>query len=972
MTNATSLPDDELPNRLSNVEDRQAQVRANDQRANNIWRSNYHEASIYIEEGLNNDKFENHPKRRNHHHPELAIQSSSSNDSVSPEKDCNQTTPLISCAQQQIYYTKPTNGSRKNAATSFLLSGQYTTIETYILVHNRYFYQLDLVASLVLLFLALFERPAVPGFQLDSNSHLTIELVALAVIAMELILKFRWMGPRRFFHHGRTVLKILVLIIMIIEAAVIFSRQAGHARYSRALRPIFLIDNHYCKGIRRAIRQIFQSLPPILDMFTLMLFFMFVFSVFGFYLLAAHSPYFSTMTSTLGHLVLLSTTANLPDVMLPSYGANKWTMIYFVMFVIIHMFLLTNLTSAAVYESFTRKEKEKFHKLLLHRRKACQEAFKLLVSRKQPNRIQYKQFMGLMRYLKRKCSMFDAYLTFKALDTDKNGTISLEEFYQIYDFINLDWKLVYPEVSWFEARTGIAFKMESFLKYIQRIYRHPLFEWVVDFTIIAMAVLQFLEATTFEFPRKNDSIESDELKPDSISTSIFVSLFLCETIIRCLALGLSEYWANNWHKFDLLVLIMSILGIIFYHVFQSPFAWVIVLRVLRLIKRFEFKKRYKDMWQTLVYILLKRFVSMTCVVLVQYYFFAIVGMELLSEYQIKDCCKNTSMAASFTTDPNGSMYYTFTFDDVISSYLALFGMSSQTYWLTMMNGYAYVANTEWVRIYFALYYLCSIIVMNIVIAFILESFLFRIHYRSKMGDNCDDANLFTVRVVVSSNEVDQLYNNVKITKNDENLAIMFRAVQSKKQQQHREEQEGRPKSPSCDDEEAKLIHSKRPQEPTKQPRSTRLSRGQKRLNSHDVDLLVNLSKAKVKFQQSQVEHDQENPQQAAEAKRPATSLFDGRYYFIFQAAQIRNKFSFTMKMYADEVEEWLAEAERADQDEVSLMISRNQLRAEHVAMARLVRRNMAAASANRSGSLVWTRARSYSSSGNQMRPDVDG
>lgn len=53
---------------------------------------------------------------------------------------------------------------------------------------------------------------------------------------------------------------------------------------------------------------------------------------------------------------------------------------------------------AVVYETFTGIEKDKFRKLLLHKRKACRLAFRLLVSKQTPNMIRFKQFHGLMRY----------------------------------------------------------------------------------------------------------------------------------------------------------------------------------------------------------------------------------------------------------------------------------------------------------------------------------------------------------------------------------------------------------------------------------------------------------------------------------------------------------------------------------------------------------------------------------------------
>lgn len=53
---------------------------------------------------------------------------------------------------------------------------------------------------------------------------------------------------------------------------------------------------------------------------------------------------------------------------------------------------------AVVYETFTRVERDKFRKLLLHKRQACRLAFRLLVSKQNPTHIRFRQFEGLMHY----------------------------------------------------------------------------------------------------------------------------------------------------------------------------------------------------------------------------------------------------------------------------------------------------------------------------------------------------------------------------------------------------------------------------------------------------------------------------------------------------------------------------------------------------------------------------------------------
>lgn len=84
--------------------------------------------------------------------------------------------------------------------------------------------------------------------------------------------------------------------------------------------------------------------------------------------------------------------------MMPSYSQNKWYAIYFVSYLCTMLYVMMNLMLAVVNETFTSRERDKFKKLFLHKRKACQHAFKLLVSKQDPDKMRFRQFEGLMRY----------------------------------------------------------------------------------------------------------------------------------------------------------------------------------------------------------------------------------------------------------------------------------------------------------------------------------------------------------------------------------------------------------------------------------------------------------------------------------------------------------------------------------------------------------------------------------------------
>lgn len=86
--------------------------------------------------------------------------------------------------------------------------------------------------------------------------HASLELSALAIITIGLILKLRWLGAKTICTHHRTLIKAVTLAVMMVEAMTVLYRQTSHFRVTRALRPIFLMDNRYCRGVRRFTRQV--------------------------------------------------------------------------------------------------------------------------------------------------------------------------------------------------------------------------------------------------------------------------------------------------------------------------------------------------------------------------------------------------------------------------------------------------------------------------------------------------------------------------------------------------------------------------------------------------------------------------------------------------------------------------------------------------------------------------------------------
>uniref|UniRef100_A0A671MPV7 Two pore calcium channel protein 1-like n=1 Tax=Sinocyclocheilus anshuiensis TaxID=1608454 RepID=A0A671MPV7_9TELE len=598
------------------------------------WEMNYQEAAIYLQEGENNDKFFTHP--RNAH-----------------------------------------------------------ALSAYLFAHNHLFYVMELLTAVLLMLLSLSEAPAVPFLRLDVYVHATLELLALAMVAFELCMKLRWLGFHTFIRHKRTIVKSCVLFIQFIEAIVVLVRQTSHLRVTRALRPIFLVDCRYSGAVRRNLRQIFQSLPPFIDILLLLLFFMVIFAILGFCLFSANTadPYFSTLENSIVSLFVLLTTANFPDVMMPAYSKNRWSCIFFIVYLSIELYFIMNLLLAVVFDTFNGVEKMKFKSLLLHKRSAIEHAFQLLVSRQRPDGVCLKQFDGLMRFYRPRMTARDHFLTFKALNHSGATMLSLQDFYKFYEVIGLKWKARWSGEHWFDDLPRTAFLIFKGL-YICHV--------------------------------------------DSICI-----IYGIEVLLKITGLGPLTYFSSGWNLFDFSVTVFTFLGLIALAFDMEPFYFIVVLRPLQLLRLFKIKQRYRNVLDTM-FELFPRMASLGLTLIIFYYSFAIVGMEFFADVVYPNCCNTSTVAASYrqinVTTGNRTIleegyYYLNNFNNILS--ITLFELTVVNNWYITMEGVT-SQTTHWSRLYFMTFYIVTMVVMTIIVAFILDAFVFRKNYSRRNREPLDD------------------------------------------------------------------------------------------------------------------------------------------------------------------------------------------------------------------------------------------
>uniref|UniRef100_A0A8C3VE52 Voltage-dependent calcium channel protein TPC1 n=1 Tax=Catharus ustulatus TaxID=91951 RepID=A0A8C3VE52_CATUS len=639
--------------------------------ARHNWEMNYQEAAIYLQEGENNDKFFTHPK---------------------------------------------------NAKA----------LAAYLFAHNHLFYLMELSTALLLLLLSLCEAPAVPMLRLGIFVHATLELFALIVVVFELSMKMRWLGFHTFIRHKRTMVKTCVLLVQFIEAIVVLVRQTSHVRITRALRCIFLVDCRYCGAVRRNLRQIFQSLPPFIDILLLLLFFMVIFAILGELYL---------WMENLVNLFVLLTTSNFPDVMMPSYARNPWSCVFFIVYLSIELYFIMNLLLAVVFDTFNDIEKRKFKSLLLHKRTAIQHAYRLLVTKQRPSGISFKHFEGLLRFYKPRMCARERYLTFKALNQSNTPLVSLKDFYNFYEVVGLKWKAKRNREHWFDdlPRTAFLIFKGYFLCFSD--------------TVVAVNGIWILVET---FMLQGGNFFSRNVPWSYI---VFLTIYGVELLLKTTGLGPVEYLSSGWNLFDFSVTLFAFLGLMALAFNMEPFYFIVVLRPLQLLRLFKLKKRYRNVLDTM-FELFPRMASLGLTLLIFYYCFAIVGMEFFAGVVYPNCCNTSTVADSYRwvnhtvgnkTVVEEGYYYLNNFDNILNSFVTLFELTVVNDWYIIMEGVT-SQTTHWSRLYFMIFYIVTMVVMTIIVAFILDAFVFRMNYTRKNQDSEED-NGIVLEKEISKEEV---------------------------------------------------------------------------------------------------------------------------------------------------------------------------------------------------------------------------
>uniref|UniRef100_A0A665U8M6 Ion transport domain-containing protein n=1 Tax=Echeneis naucrates TaxID=173247 RepID=A0A665U8M6_ECHNA len=293
-----------------------------------------------------------------------------------------------------------------DALTSTFLQDSYRSINHRVdarsLCLYRWYYSrtcqwsLGLTITVVLL-LAFVERPTSLSVSSDPRYRTltweppcgvteSIEMVCLIIFCLDLAVKSYLIGWDEFRKGKWLIGYTMVISVSIIDWVLSVSMVCDEKlRVRRLLRPFFLLQNSSL--MKKTLKCIKRTLPEIASVILLLALHLCLFTMIGMLLFAKTEDsekngewrlHFRNLTTSLTSLLVLLTTANNPDVMIPAYSLNRAYAIFFVAFSVIGTYCLMNLLTAIIYNQFRGYLLMSVQTSIIRRRLGIRAAFQVL------------------------------------------------------------------------------------------------------------------------------------------------------------------------------------------------------------------------------------------------------------------------------------------------------------------------------------------------------------------------------------------------------------------------------------------------------------------------------------------------------------------------------------------------------------------------------------------------------------------
>ncbi|KAL6543387.1 mitochondrial thiamine pyrophosphate transporter [Orobanche hederae] len=517
---------------------------------------------------------------------------------------------------------------------------------------------------------------------------------------------------------------------------------------------------------------------------------------------------FTSYGATLYQMFVLFTTSNNPDVWIPAYKASRWYCLFFVLYVLLGVYFVTNLILAVVYDSFkselVKQVAEKDH----NRTRILKKAFNL-IDNKNLGYLNKDQCIRLFEELNKyrtlpNISREDFELIFYELDdshdvkstsirtanvsgeyrsrvlSDGFRAINLVEFADLSHAIGLRFQKEDSEPI-FESCPGFYNSPAS--EILKDFVRSPKFGYIIAFILIMNFAAVVIE-TTLDI--ENNSAQEAWQKVEFV----FGWIYVLEMALKVYSYGFVNYWRDGQNRFDFVVTLVIVIGETTTFLsprgltFLSNGEWIRylliarMLRLIRLLMRVQQYRAFVATFLTLLPSLVPYLGTIFCVLCI----YCSLGIQIFGGLVNAG---NPDLSGTDLEDNDFSLlwnfldklsYLLFNFNDYPNGMVTLFNLLVMGNWQAWMTGidipfeqekltsirsiklrslvftvvllvliltaasdtmsYKDLTGTVWTYAYFISFYLITILLLlNLVVAFVLEAFFAEMDLESSESDN---------------------------------------------------------------------------------------------------------------------------------------------------------------------------------------------------------------------------------------------
>lgn len=575
---------------------------------------------------------------------------------------------------------------------------------------------------------------------LTSVESLIYEGITLVIILLHTFFPISYEGSQIYWKNPLNRLKVILLSILVADLLVYVLYLSPLPFYYLPFRLAPYIRVILCilniREVRATMVILAGMLGTYLNIMALGLLFL-LFASWVAYVMFEDTQQgktvFTSYLTTLYQMFILFTTSNNPDVWIPAYKVSRWYCLFFVLYMLLGVYFMTNLILAVIYDSFKNQLAKQVAEMDRMRRRILEKAFNL-IDKSNLGFLKKEQCIHLFEELNKyrslpKISREDFELIFDELDDSNDFKINLDEFFDLCNAITLSFQKEDSQ-SWFERYP--SFYHSPACEKLKAFVRSSIFGNMIAVILVLNLVAVIIE-TTLDI--ENNSAQKVWQKVEFVLGWIYV----LEMALKVFAFGFKNYWRDDSNRFDFFITWIIVIGETATFVapsslsFLSNGEWIrylLLARMLRLIRLLMRVKQYRAFIATflnLIPSLMPYLGTIFCVLCI----YCSLGVQIFGGIV------NNGNSNLEGTDLEESDYLLFNFNDYPNGMVTLFNLLVMNNWQVWMQSYKDLTGTSWTLVYFISYYLLTVLLLlNLVVAFVLEAFFAEMDLEK--SENCGE------------------------------------------------------------------------------------------------------------------------------------------------------------------------------------------------------------------------------------------